>query len=37
VGIRQRAKPFRAAQFHTEASPGPRDTGFLFDEFVDKL
>ncbi len=36
-GIRHRTKPFRAVQFHPEASPGPLDTGFLFDEFVEKL
>jgi len=24
-------------QFHPEASPGPVDTAFLFDQFVDLL
>ena len=33
-GIRHCSKPFRAVQFHPEASPGPVDTSFLFDEFV---
>jgi len=33
-GIRHRSKPFRGIQFHPEASPGPFDTEFLFDEFV---
>ncbi|MCA9553490.1 MAG: glutamine-hydrolyzing carbamoyl-phosphate synthase small subunit [Myxococcales bacterium] len=33
-GIRCRHKPFNSVQFHPEASPGPRDTGFLFDEFL---
>lgn len=33
-GIRCRHKPFMSVQFHPEASPGPRDTGFLFDEFL---
>ena len=32
-GIRHRTKPFMSVQFHPEASPGPLDTGFLFDEF----
>jgi carbamoyl-phosphate synthase small subunit len=33
-GIRARFKPVFSIQFHPEASPGPRDTGFLFDEFL---
>jgi len=32
-GIRHRTKPFMSVQFHPEASPGPVDTDFLFDEF----
>lgn len=32
-GIRHRTLPFFSAQFHPEASSGPRDTEFLFDEF----
>lgn len=36
-GIRHRSKPFMSVQFHPEASPGPVDTGFLFDEFVEML
>ena len=36
-GIRHRSKPFFSAQFHPEASSGPVDTEFLFDEFISKL
>jgi carbamoyl-phosphate synthase small subunit len=36
-GIRHRAKPFRAVQFHPEAHPGPEDMGFLIDEFLASL
>jgi carbamoyl-phosphate synthase small subunit len=33
-GIRARFKPVFSVQFHPDATPGPRDTGFLFDEFL---
>ncbi len=36
-GIRHKSKPFFSAQFHPEASSGPKDTEFLFDEFVSLL
>lgn len=36
-GIRHESKPFSSVQFHPEAWPGPVDTGFLFDQFVDSL
>lgn len=34
-GIRHTSKPFFSTQFHPEASSGPTDTEYLFDEFVD--
>ena len=34
-GIKHKTKPFFATQFHPEASSGPTDTEFLFDEFLD--
>ncbi|MEN8130299.1 MAG: glutamine-hydrolyzing carbamoyl-phosphate synthase small subunit [Pseudomonadota bacterium] len=33
-GIRSRHRPFFSVQFHPEAHPGPRDTGFLFDDYL---
>ncbi len=32
-GIKHKSKPTFALQWHPEASPGPHDTEFLFDEF----
>ncbi len=36
-GIKHTRKPFMAVQFHPEATPGPNDTNYLFDEFAGKL
>jgi carbamoyl-phosphate synthase small subunit len=33
-GIRSRRRPHFSIQFHPEASPGPQDTAFLFDDFL---
>lgn len=36
-GIRHKTLPFFSAQFHPEASSGPKDTEFIFDDFVKLL
>jgi carbamoyl-phosphate synthase small subunit len=36
-GIRHRKEPFMSVQFHPEHSPGPVDTDFLFDIFLDAV
>jgi carbamoyl-phosphate synthase small subunit len=36
-GIRHKTKPWRSVQFHPEASPGPTDTAWIFDEFINSL
>lgn len=33
-GIRHEKDPFIAVQFHPEATPGPEDANYLFDEFL---
>ena len=36
-GIRHKTKPWRSVQFHPEASPGPTDTAWIFDEFLNEI
>ena len=33
-GVKHKTKPYFASQFHPEASGGPTDTEFLFDDFI---
>ncbi|MBN1986329.1 MAG: glutamine-hydrolyzing carbamoyl-phosphate synthase small subunit [Prolixibacteraceae bacterium] len=36
-GIIHKTKPFFSTQFHPEASSGPTDTEFLFDDFINNI
>ncbi len=36
-GIYHTSLPYFSVQFHPESTPGPRDTEFLFDVFIDKI
>ncbi len=36
-GIKHASKPWRSVQFHPEASPGPTDTSWIFEQFLDDL
>ncbi len=36
-GIRYKGHDIFTVQFHPEASPGPEDTAYLFDEFIDMM
>lgn len=33
-GLNHKYKPIMSVQFHPEATPGPRDSGYLFDDFL---
>jgi carbamoyl-phosphate synthase small subunit len=36
-GIRVKGKPIFSVQYHPEASPGPHDSDYLFDEFIESM
>ncbi|MCC6389208.1 MAG: carbamoyl phosphate synthase small subunit, partial [Bryobacterales bacterium] len=36
-GLRHREHPVFCVQYHPEAAPGPHDSHYLFDEFVELM
>ncbi len=36
-GFRMRDRPVLSVQYHPEASPGPHDSHYLFEEFVSMM
>jgi len=36
-GIRHKSLPALSIQYHSEASPGPIDNEYIFDEFIEMV
>ena len=36
-GLRHVSKPVFCGQYHPEASPGPHDADYLFDDFIEMI
>lgn len=36
-GLKHNELPLKTIQYHPEAGPGPNDTGFIFDEFIQMM
>ena len=37
AGMRMKSKPCFSVQYHPEASPGPHDASYLFDQFIEAI
>ncbi|GHC49481.1 glutamine-hydrolyzing carbamoyl-phosphate synthase small subunit [Ulvibacter litoralis] len=37
AGIQMKSKPVFSVQYHPEASPGPHDASYLFDQFIESI
>lgn len=37
AGVRMKNKPVHSVQYHPEASPGPNDANYLFDQFIENI
>ena len=37
AGIKIKDKPIFSVQYHPEASPGPHDSEYLFDQFIETI